>query len=297
MAIDRSEHMPKSHRKKAKLWAAAGVLLLSGCAGVAQSSSCRVLITNDDGVDSPGISALNAGLADLCDVVVAAPSEDRSGASHSIINTSQGTRVTETTLSDGTKAFAVHGSPAEAVAVGLKAFASDGAFDLVVSGINYGDNTGIANLYSGTVNAAMEAVVRGVPAIAISQSREYGDDFSASVALTRRIVTEVLQRGLPDGVMLNVNVPKPIAGVDIVKSSSETTVDLVGVEAEALEPGTVLYKPVLEPLDRPPAAGDARAYLAGSVVIAPLQLDRTAYDAIDELKRWNLDFEQPTPNR
>ena len=149
---------------------ATAVVLAAGCAAHAETQPCRILLTNDDGIQHAGIRAAYLGLSKVCQVVISAPATNMSGMSHAILNTRGPTKVTEITLEPGVTGYAVEGSPAEAVAFGILTLGKDHPFNLVVSGVNEGHNTGILNLYSGTVNAAMEGAVRGVPSIAVSAS-------------------------------------------------------------------------------------------------------------------------------
>jgi len=167
-----------------------------------------VLLTNDDGIQAPGLKALKEALAGLGDLRVAAPDRDQSGISHAF--TVRGPyEVNEIHNNGSLFGWAVRGTPVDAVKVAVRALLPRMP-DLVVSGINGGENSGVDLLYSGTVAAAMEAATYGVPAIAVSLASRSYDDFSAAAAFTRRIVSEALQRGMPPGVVLNVNVP-PLA--------------------------------------------------------------------------------------
>ena len=254
----------------------------------ADHRTCRILITNDDGITSPGLLAAAQELAKQCEVVVSAPATNQSGMSHAVINLGRGTRVTETVLGENIRAYAVEGSPAEAAAIGIFIFGHDHPFDLVVSGINTGHNTGLKNLYSGTVNAAMEAAVRNIPAIAVSQAGSYGTDYSYSASFTKRVVALILTKGLPKGVILNINVPPPpVKGVAVLASAGDTTV-LEGFDATPEKAGVTVYKPRLKSVNAVAEPGDAQSYQAGMITIAPLLLDRTAYGSIDMLRAWTI---------
>lgn len=257
------------------------------------AKNCKILLTDDDGVMSPGLLAAYRGLSDMCDLVISAPSVDRSGASHSMMNTNGRITVKKVTLAPGITAYAVDGSPAEAAAVGVLGLHGDKPFDLVISGINAGSNTGTTNLYSGTVNAAMEAEVRGVPGIAISAAHEQLKDYVFAVAVTREIVRDVLQKGLPKGTMLNVNIPDPpVKGVEIARSFGEVY-EVDGFDTTVTGPDTFLYKVRIKPLTVPPNTGDTAAFQAGMITVTPLKLDRTDYESIDALKDWKLAVPAP----
>ena len=281
---------------KRRLPFAAGVALVAlavGPASAASKGACRILITNDDGVGAPGIAALYRGLKSVCDVMVVAPADDRSGSSHAIPDARRGFKARPAVIDGQAAGYAVEGTPAEAVALGLIEFGRDRSFDLVVSGVDNGENTGLANLYSGTVNAGMEALVRGVPAIAISQSSDYGDDYRASSAVAVRIVKTALAHRLPKGVMLNVNVPKALSGRVRVLSSAGLTASLPGFSARPEPDGAILYQPRFAPAQRLEGGGDAAAFLKGDITVVPLALDRTAYGSLAVVKGWKLETGDP----
>ena len=254
------------------------------CAAVffpASAWACRILLVNDDGVDSPGITALYDALKTDCEVVTAAPADNQSGASHAVPNIGAGIVVRRVKVGEDGEGYSVEGTPAEAAGLGIMALSGGVPFDLVIAGINRGENTGLANLYSGTVNAAMEALVRGAPAIAVSQDAAYGDDFAFSAALTRKLVDSVLNHGLPQGVILNVNIPVNPRGVVLVPSRG-LSVGIDGFDASEQEDGAMLYTPRFAAVNGLPD-GDVKAYLDGYVSIAPLALDRTSNDSFSEL--------------
>ena len=278
---------------------AAGLLAatLAGVAAPAVAqvppSGCRILLTNDDGVNAPGILAAYRQLSTVCETVISAPATDQSGASHAIINTRGGTTVRRIVLAGGVPAYAVEGSPAEAVAIGLHAFGAERQFDLVISGVNRGENLGLGNLYSGTVNAAMEAVLRGTPSIAVSQAGAYGGDYERGARFARTLAALALRRPLPAGTMLNVNIPHGrIRGIRVVRAGLLSTV-LRGFDAVPAGPGVTVYTPRISRRERAPEAGDVRDYLAGYVTIVPLALDRTAAREIPALGRWASELRAP----
>ena len=248
------------------------------------SAACRLLIVNDDGIKAPGIAALHDALKADCEVVVAAPSSEQSGASHAIPNVRAGLRVRQVPVGEGGSGYAVDGTPAEAAGLALTALSGGKPFDLVVAGINRGENTGLANLYSGTINAAVEALLRGTPAVAFSQDSGYGDDYRASAEIARKLVRKLLARGLPKGVMLNVNIPMNPRGTVVVPARG-MTVRIAGFEAVDGGEGVTLYKPRIAPDTSPPAGGDVAAYLAGRITVTPLALDRTDKPALRTV-RW-----------
>ncbi len=284
---------PITPRLGGLLLVVAAGLLLPACASRADTASCRILLTNDDGIAAPGIQALYTSLGDVCAVAMYAPAVNQSGSSHSIKNMFSGIVLTDFSGADGVAGTAVHGTPAEAVLVGLALEEAEGReIDLVVSGVNFGNNAGLTNLYSGTVNAGMEALVHGVPAVAFSQSQNYEEDYATSSAFAIKLVREVLAQGLPDGVMLNVNIPAaPISGVAVIKTSG-ITYDVNGFTMEQNEEGARVYKPQFKFATSTEAGGDAAAFLDGKITVSPLLLDRTAGAALDALENWKLSVDR-----
>lgn len=164
----------------------------------------RILVTNDDGVRAPGLLALAQALQSLGDVTIAAPSENQSGKGHSIV-TSDPIFVDQVTLAGGLRAFAVVATPATSVKVAVRALMPQRP-DLVVSGINRGYNLGMVTYVSGTVGAAREAALIGIPAIAASLAVEE-TNYAPAAQVVRQVAEMVRQNGLDPGVLLNVNVP------------------------------------------------------------------------------------------
>jgi len=185
----------------------------------------KILITNDDGVNSSGIIAARRAVEDLGETIIVAPATQQSGIGHAL-TLFEPVRVSEVTLRDGSGAYAVSGTPTDAVIIGIFEL-MDEKPDLVISGINMGENLGKSELTtSGTIGAAMEAAVHGVPSLAVSLQVRRGDikfhdghvdvDFSLAAELTGRVASRILRRGLPEGVdFLNLNVPSHPASDEI----------------------------------------------------------------------------------
>ncbi len=253
----------------------------------------HILVTNDDGVQAPGLLALAREMRKLGSVTVFAPDRNWSASGH-VKTMDRPLRVRETTLADGSPAFTSDGAPSDCVALPLLGLIEE-KIDLVVSGINPNANIGHDVTYSGTVTAAMEAVIDGVPGIAVSLDSPSGFkeilDYSTSSVVARRIARQVLKSGLPQGVILNVNVPylpkdelKGFAitrqGLRVYRDELDSRLDprgrpyyWIGGEAPTgvIEEGT-----------------DFGALNAGCVSITPLQLDLTHYKAVEALKKWKF---------
>ena len=177
----------------------------------------RILITNDDGVNSSGIMAAKKAVEDLGKIDVVAPATQQSGIGHAL-TLFEPIRVTATHLPDGSEAFSVSGTPTDAVIIGIYEV-TESKPDLVISGINIGENLGKSELStSGTIGAAMEAAVHGVPAIAVSLQVTRGDikfhdghvdvDFRHTAKILNTVTHKIIDKGLPSGVdFLNLNIP------------------------------------------------------------------------------------------
>lgn len=249
----------------------------------------HVLITNDDGISSPGLLALKDALFREVDVTVLAPAKNRSASGHAK-TMHKPLRVDEVTLADGTPAMATDGAPSDAVALALMGLAGR-SVDLVVSGINYGANLGHDVTYSGTVTAAMEGVIGGVPSVAVSLSSYTYSDFSVAGRIAAGVVQKALTHGLPSGVLLNVNVPPvpehQIAGVLVTRAGHRIYQDELVIRTD---PRGRPYYWIggMAPTGVEEEGTDIWAVAHNYVSITPLQLDMTAYDALDELRSWAI---------
>lgn len=187
-----------------------------------------ILVTNDDGIDAPGILALKEALETVAEVRVIAPETNWSAAGHSK-TLHRPLRIRPTKLRDGSAAWKCDGSPSDCVAVALLGYFSERPA-LVVSGINSNANVGKDITYSGTVAAAMEAAIDGVPAIAVSLDRNDGvENYVPGAAFAARLAKRVLDEGLPADTLLNVNVPDvpaaDIRGVVITRAGKRIYYD------------------------------------------------------------------------
>jgi len=189
-----------------------------------------ILVTNDDGIDAPGILALARALNPLGDVTVVAPSVERSAVGHAI-TLSDPLRVTPIQFDNAYDGYAVSGTPADCVKIACWALLN-GKPDLVASGINLGINTGINTIYSGTVSAATEGAILGIPSFAISLTTYQDPDFSFAATFASRLAPMLLEKGLPPGVCLNVNVPavpeSEIMGVSVTRQGRALFEETIG---------------------------------------------------------------------
>jgi 5'-nucleotidase len=250
----------------------------------------HILITNDDGIPAPGLLALVRALRDIGKLSILAPERNWSGGGH-VKTLDNPMRVRETTLADGTPAFESDGAPSDCVALALLGLIPD-KVDLVVSGINNGENLGYDLTYSGTVTAAMEAVINRVPGIAVSLGRSQDPascDYALAADYTAIAVRLALQNGLPPGILLNINVPcvprDQIRGIQITRQGLRVYRD------ELVRRKDPQGRPYYWIGGEPPTGvaeegSDVGAVSNHFVSVTPIQLDLTAYAQIDPLRRW-----------
>ncbi|HEV2953007.1 MAG TPA: 5'/3'-nucleotidase SurE [Candidatus Dormibacteraeota bacterium] len=248
----------------------------------------RILLTNDDGIGSEGLAAAYVALCRIGEVVVVAPHTERSAMGHAI-TVLDPLRINEF-QNQALSGYAVSGTPADCVKLAFGTIL-DQPPDLVVSGINLGPNTASHVLYSGTVSAATEARILGVPAMAVSLGTHRGPSWDAAAEATAKIAQAVLRHGLPDRVLLNVNVPSlprhEIAGLKITRQGrSRFAEDIV----RGHDPrGTPYYwlAGEYQMTDDDPQT-DAWALQHGYISVTPLSFDLTADGAIPEISKWVL---------
>jgi 5'-nucleotidase len=257
----------------------------------------RILVTNDDGFQSEGIQALTRKLAAFADVLTVAPVDDQSGASQSTTVLNGETWVVPQRRDGKLIGYEVEGTPADAVRFGLKILGREKKFDFVVSGINKGGNVGLINLYSGTVGAAMEAILHGIPALAVSQSSRRIDNFELSASLASDVVRQMAQNGVPKDVLLSLNVPRgKVRGIKVTPVTG-LLLRVTGFKHLRSEGHRLGYKPVIKVERSQPAGGDSAAYLNKFATLTPIAVDRTAYSAIPVLQRWDLTLPKPVRAR
>jgi 5'-nucleotidase len=247
----------------------------------------RILVTNDDGVESRGLLALKRALDPIGDVYVMAPDTNQSAVGHAM-TFMRPLRVRERVLDDGTPGWSVDGSPTDAVNLAFLGYFGI-SFDLVASGINHGSNLGDDITYSGTVGAAMESVISGCPAFAMSQEMTDEPDFELAGDVAALVARNILENGLGAGELLNVNVPSVAAdgikGIELTRMGKRVYQDQL---LERLDPrGTPYYW-----FGGPPPGGlaepgtDFHAVVNGKVAITPIQLDLTAQRLLKRLDGW-----------
>jgi len=244
----------------------------------------RILVSNDDGVHAPGIIALADELQKIAEVTVVAPDRDRSGASNSL------SIVIPIRLQPLPHGYvSVSGTPTDCVHVALTGLMKE-KFDMVVSGINGGANLGDDVLYSGTVAAAIEGRMLGMPAIAISLvTKGPPQNFATAAAVARNLVEHVKKDPLPAATILNVNIPDaPLAELRGVEVTRLGTRHIGAPAIEAVDPrGATVYwiGPSGPEQDAGPGT-DFHAVNAGKISITPLKVDMTNYAAFENIANW-----------
>jgi 5'-nucleotidase len=258
-----------------------------------------VLLTNDDGIGAEGLHALRRALGALegVDVRVVAPHTNRSGTARSITTRSP-IWVEEVGFEDGSVGFATEGTPVDCVR-----FADLGLLgerpDLIVSGINHGSNLGDDVTYSGTVAAAFEGIVLGLPAVAVSQqseAREMGFrfarefDFTVSAGITREVVRRLISEPMPDGTLININCPgREVRGIELTRLGKRLYDDELKLVEEGPE-GRKRYEIYgFEPSFEDEAGTDLAAVARGRVSITPVHFDLTDHGELERLSDWDLD--------
>ncbi len=264
----------------------------------------KILVTNDDGIGAAGIHALRRALAELpdVDVRVIAPHTNRSGTARSI-TTHSPIWVEEVEFDDGTIGFATEGTPVDCVRfadLGLL----DGQPDLIVSGINHGSNLGDDVTYSGTVAAAFEGIILGVPGIAVSQQAEVGGmgyagrrfEFGFAAAITREIVRRLIAEPLGPQTLLNINVPAgEVSGIEVTSLGKRLYNDELK-QVEEDERGRRRYSIYgFEPSFKDEEGTDLAAVARGRVALTPIHFELTDHENIGRLGAWDLDEMMKVP--
>ncbi len=251
----------------------------------------KILISNDDGIFSKGILKLARALQKVGDVTVVAPLTEQSAVGHAITMKIP-LRVTEHHHNGEFFGFAVDGTPADCVKMGIRNILKESP-DIVVSGINHGSNTAVNIVYSGTVSAAREAAIMDVPAIAISVASHKPKHFEFACNLTAELAKQVVEKGLPTGTCLNVNVPdlpeSEIKGVLVTKQGKSKWDD---VYEERIDPyGNKYYwltGKLIETEDNS-IESDQKAVKSGYAAITPIHFDLTDYKTYEEMKSWDIE--------
>lgn len=239
----------------------------------------RILVTNDDGIHAPGLKSLEKIARKLsADVWVVAPEEEQSGSAHSL-SLANPLRVRKLS----TKKYAVRGTPSDCVLMAVRHIMMDTPPDLVLSGVNRGQNIADDVTYSGTIAAAMEGTQLGVPSIALSQAFGFSGHANVKWATAEHFAPEIIEKlvaaGWPEEVLINVNfpdvVPASVTGIEVTRQGKRDQ-SLVRVEERIDARNNPYYWLGFERiLSNPPQGTDLRAIYEGRISITPLHMDLT----------------------
>jgi len=250
-----------------------------------------ILITNDDGIAAPGIHALVMAMKEIGDVVIVAPDSERSAVGHAI-TLSDPIRVVNFNKNGLWSGFAVSGTPADCVKIAVGALLERRP-NLVVSGINLGSNAGINVIYSGTVSAATEGTILGIPSVAISLTTYTNPIFSTASDFAVKIAKTVLTKGLPKRTLLNINVPNvpksEILGVEITRQGMANFAECFD---KRVDPRKRVYY-WMDGQKEDVYAGDDvddEVIKKNKISITPVKYDLTNYEFMNELKSWNVEI-------
>lgn len=250
-----------------------------------------ILVVNDDGITAPGIRALISVMTELGDVVVVAPDSPQSGMGHAItINSTL--FVEKVTIDEGSQEeYSCSGTPADCVKLAIKQILGRRP-DLCVSGINHGSNSSINIIYSGTMSAALEAGIEGIPAIGFSLlDYNWNANFEPAKPFIKTIVENALKNGVPEGVVLNVNIPKlaqkDIKGIKVCRQAKANWEEEFDKRQNPQGRDYYWLTGKFVNLDKGEDT-DEWALEQGYVSVVPVQFDLTAYHAIQNLNNWKL---------
>ncbi len=250
----------------------------------------RILLTNDDGIFAPGLLALVDAFRDKEDCLVVSPAVECSAKGHSI-TLYQHISVQEVDLGKGLRGYAIDGTPADCVKFAVSELSRQKPIDLIISGINPGLNSGVSVYYSGTVSAAREGLINGIPGFAVSQARAESYNFSFAVELVRELVDGYRTKALPKDTFLNVNIPlfsgdKP-RGVKVAKQAESRFVEwfeAMESKEKDLKKSYFIYGD-LQVLN-PDGTSCEELLRQGFASITPLKLDLTHYERMANVQKW-----------
>ena len=249
-----------------------------------------ILVTNDDGIASPGIRCLIDITETIGKVVVVAPDRVRSAVGHAV-TIADPLRLEKIKDHNGCKEYICDGTPVDCVKIALN-IVLDSKPDLIVSGINHGSNSSSNVIYSGTMSAAIEGAIEGIPSIGFSVTNPLWDiDISPSKKYVKTITKNVLKNGLPEGICLNVNIPdikeKDIKGVRVCRQANARWTEEYEKRKDPHQKDYYWLKGTFEIFDDRHDT-DEWALKNNYVSIVPVQFDLTAYNMIQTIKNWRI---------
>lgn len=250
-----------------------------------------ILVTNDDGITAPGLRNLIRYLKDFGDIVVVAPDSPQSGKGHAITVDDTLFLNRRTVESEALEEYSCSGTPADCVKLALRELL-DRKPDLCVSGINHGSNASINVIYSGTMSAAIEAGIEGIPAIGFSLcDYAWEADFGPAEAAVKKIVGESLENGIPEGVILNVNIPKAseneLKGIKVCRQARANWREKFDKRQSPSGKDYYWLTGEFELLDDGEDT-DEWALAQNYISVVPTQFDLTAHRVLQELNGWEM---------
>jgi len=250
----------------------------------------KILVSNDDGIDSLGIHALVKSLKEIADVTVVAPHNEQSAVGHAITMKIP-LRVFNYYKNGDFFGYAVDGTPADCIKMGIRNIMKEPP-DLVISGINQGSNTAINIIYSGTVSAAREAAIMDVPAVAISITNHAAKEYNFAAKLAKMLALKMINNKLPLGTLLNVNVPdvpeNEIAGIILTKQGKSKWDDIYEKRIDPYGRDYYWLTGNLLEVDTNPDI-DQVAIRKNFVSITPIHFDLTDYETFKNMKSWQIE--------
>jgi 5'-nucleotidase len=250
----------------------------------------KILVSNDDGIDSPGIYTLVKTLKEIGEVTIVAPLKEQSAVGHAI-TMQVPLRVIKYHKNGEFFGYAVDGTPADCVKMGIKNILKTPP-DIVISGINHGSNTAINIIYSGTVSAAREAAIMDIPSIAVSLTSHTATDFTFAAKVAKMIAQEIAGKELPLGTLLNVNVPDipedQIAGILLTRQGKSKWDDIYEQRKDPYGREYYWLTGNLMEVDTE-IETDQAAINKHYVSVTPIHFDLTDYKTFDMMKEWNIE--------
>jgi 5'-nucleotidase len=248
----------------------------------------KILITNDDGIHAKGLIALHEALCGHFTVSVVAPDRERSAVGHGI-TLHEPVRADRLNF-NGTWGYALSGTPVDCIKLSLLELLEDRP-DMIISGINPGENTGVNINYSGTVAAAREAALYGLPSISVSVCSHEPKHYNEAAMFTKNLAEKVLKKGLPFGTFLNVNIPdismSEVNGIVLSKHGTEFSKEYIEKKTDPRNK-PYYWQGAEQPHQIVDPGIDSSALMGNYISITPIKCDMTDYQMIEELKIWNL---------
>ena len=250
-----------------------------------------IILSNDDGFNAEGIRVLRKEIARITEVVIVAPETEQSAMGHAI-TLLEPLKVREVRENDELLGYAVKGTPADCVKIAVTELLDEPP-EMVVSGINLGGNLGTCVIYSGTVSAATEACIMGIPAIAVSLDTFENPDFQPAAEFIAKLIPFLREKPIPDGVVLNINVPPipkdQIAGVAITRQGKSRVIETFD---KRVDPRNNIYYWLAGEMrfDEVDDGTDCELISKNYISITPIHYDLTSFKALEEMKDWQFPF-------